>query len=301
MDFMFKQLFGNPRRKSITIAFLNDLLNRKGLERIVDVSYENTELTKQELDGKTNRLDVLVSTSNKDRINVEIQLVNQHDMPERTLYYWAKLFTSYLEAGQDYSLLVPTIMISILNYPLFPHETDNFHTIFHIKEDTEHFYWSPHLEFHAIDLSQFMVKWKKYRRGMKENISAEFPWLMMLTAADYRKKIVDKELLQELEVFAMNEHEIREAMIEWENLSANKENKVLYEARLKYLRDQLSNIRGERKAGREEGMKEGLDKGKAEGIRIVAKNLLNSGIPVSEIKKLTGLSEQEIENLKNKI
>ena len=30
--------------------------------------------------------------------------------------------------------------------------------------------------------------------------------------------------------------------MEWENSSANKENKVLYEARLKFLRDQLSNI-----------------------------------------------------------
>jgi len=47
----------------------------------------------------------------------------------------------------------------------------------------------------------------------------------------------------------------------WESLSANKENKVLYEARLKYLRDQLSNIRGERRLGREEGIKEGIKQG----------------------------------------
>jgi hypothetical protein len=61
---------------------------------------------------------------------------------------------------QDYSDLTPTIMISILNYPLFPKDTDNFHAVFHLTEDKEHFLWSPHLEIHAIDLSQFMVKWK---------------------------------------------------------------------------------------------------------------------------------------------
>ncbi|WP_018665138.1 hypothetical protein [Heyndrickxia acidiproducens] len=33
----------------------------------------------------------------------------------------------------------------------------------------------------------------------------------------------------------MNEQEVREAIKEWEGLSANHENKVLYEARLKYL------------------------------------------------------------------
>ena len=34
MDFMFKQLFGDPRRKNITMAFLNDLLHRKGMTEL---------------------------------------------------------------------------------------------------------------------------------------------------------------------------------------------------------------------------------------------------------------------------
>jgi hypothetical protein len=47
MDFMFKQLFGQPNQKRITIAFLNGILNRTGRERIVDVQYENIELPKE--------------------------------------------------------------------------------------------------------------------------------------------------------------------------------------------------------------------------------------------------------------
>ena len=43
---MFKQLFGHPSRKTITIAFLNDLLGRIGNQRIVDLQFENTELVK---------------------------------------------------------------------------------------------------------------------------------------------------------------------------------------------------------------------------------------------------------------
>ncbi|MGX1982253.1 Rpn family recombination-promoting nuclease/putative transposase [Thermolongibacillus altinsuensis] len=61
-------------------------------------------------------------------------------------------------SGQDYSEIPPTIMITILHYPLFSQETDRFHAVFHLREDHEHFIWSPHIEFHAIDLSQFMVK-----------------------------------------------------------------------------------------------------------------------------------------------
>ena len=45
---MFKQLFGHPSRKTITIAFLNDMLGRTGNQRIVDLQFENTELVKFE-------------------------------------------------------------------------------------------------------------------------------------------------------------------------------------------------------------------------------------------------------------
>ncbi len=86
---------------------------------------------------------------------------------------------------------------------------------------------------------------------MKLNPPVEYPWLMMLSAADYQKNTIDEDIFHELEELALNEQEVREALIEWENLSANKENKVLYEARLKFLRDQLSNIRGERRLGKE--------------------------------------------------
>ena len=149
---MFKQLFGHPSRKTITIAFLNDLLGRIGNHRIVDLQFENTELVKIEEDGKMSRLDVLVFTSAGERINIEIQLNDRQNMPERVLFYWARLFSSSLGSGQEYDELTPTIMITILNYPLFPHETDQFHTIFQLREVHEHFIWSPHLEFHALIL-----------------------------------------------------------------------------------------------------------------------------------------------------
>ena len=256
MDFMFKQIFGDPRRKSITIAFLNKILKRQDNESIVDVLYENTERIKEEYDGKTSRLDILVFTSNEERINVEIQLQNRYDFPERALYYWSKLYSSSIGSGEDYSKLVPTIIISILNFPLFPQETDSVHNVFRVMEINENFFWSPHLEFHVIDLSQFMVKWKKHRREMKQNRGSEYPWLIMLSAANHENKTLNLEMIKELEEFAMNEQEIREALIEWETLSSNKENKMLYESRLKFLRDQLSLVRNERKTARAEGLNE---------------------------------------------
>ena len=47
--------------------------------------------------------------------------------------------------------------------------------------------------------------------------------------------------------------EVKETLNEWENLSADKKNRVEDEARLKGLRDQISNLRGYHKLGKEEG------------------------------------------------
>lgn len=51
---------------------------------------------------------------------------------------------------------------------------------------------------------------------------------------------------------------------------------------MKFLRDQLSNIRGERRLGREEGQCK------------IAKKMITEGFPIEIIAKLTELSEEEI-------
>uniref|UniRef100_UPI00260415FE PD-(D/E)XK nuclease family transposase n=1 Tax=uncultured Anoxybacillus sp. TaxID=263860 RepID=UPI00260415FE len=62
---------------------LNALLHRTEDDRIIDVQFENTELTKETEDGKTGRLDVIVRTNRGERIHVEIQIIPQYGMPER--------------------------------------------------------------------------------------------------------------------------------------------------------------------------------------------------------------------------
>ena len=49
--------------------------------------------------------------------------------------------------------------------------------------------------------------------------------------------------------------------------------------------------------GKMEGIKKGIEKGKMEGILATAKNLLNMGFPIESIAKATGLSPAEIEKL----
>ena len=62
-----------------------------------------------------------------------------------------------------------------------------------------------------------------------------------------------------------------------------------YEDSLKYYRDLKNSL----DTAREEGLLEGIEK--------VARNLLRKGISVQIISETTGLTEQQIENLKKKI
>ena len=100
-----------------------------------------------------------------------------------------------------------------------------------------------------------------------------------------------------LEVLAMNEQEIREALEEWENLSVNPVNRYEYEMRLKWLRDQLSNLQGERRAGWEEGLKQSRE----EGVRQVAIEMLRSGLEEEVIMSVTKITEEELDELKKKL
>ena len=43
------------------------------------------------------------------------------------------------------------------------------------------------------DQSYFYVQWRKYRRKLMDNKHQEMPWLMMLSAADYRKNHINTE------------------------------------------------------------------------------------------------------------
>lgn len=88
----------------------------------------------------------------------------------------------------------------------------------------------------------------------------------------------------------MNEQEIREALEEWEKLSVSPENRYAYEMRLKWLRDQLSNLLGERRAGLEEGLK----KGREEERKKMIWHMAAKGMTAKDIADLTGLAEEEV-------
>ncbi|EPR27875.1 MULTISPECIES: Rpn family recombination-promoting nuclease/putative transposase [Geobacillus] len=108
--------------------------------------------------------------------------------------------------------------------------------------------------------------------------------------APSRTKRTDEEMLRELKEIAMTEQEILEALEEWQSLSVDPENCYAYEMRLKWLLDQLSNIRG----SREEGRQEGLKKGREEGIQEAIQKMSEKGMSIADIAHILDLTEEDV-------
>ena len=65
------------------------------------------------------RLDLVGKTSTGEILNIEMQKRNDDDRYKRSLYYWAKLYSSQLQKGDEYNKLCPVITINILGFNLF--------------------------------------------------------------------------------------------------------------------------------------------------------------------------------------
>jgi predicted transposase/invertase (TIGR01784 family) len=98
---MFKKLFGDENDNELLIGLLNAILNKK----IVDLTIENEKLNRFKEEEKLGILDIKAKMADGEKINIEVQLLNQKNMIPRTLFYWSKLFVEDFESGRPYKEL----------------------------------------------------------------------------------------------------------------------------------------------------------------------------------------------------
>ena len=96
-DYAFKRVFGTEENKDV----LQDLL-----ECILDIPPENIAglelLDKELLSEKLGILDIKLRLKDGTFVDIEIQNNWYFDFPERTLYYWFKMYNENIKQGQDY-------------------------------------------------------------------------------------------------------------------------------------------------------------------------------------------------------
>ena len=159
IDIIFKRVFGNAQNEEIIAAFISDILDIPR-SRINKVVIKNVELPPDEIDQKFSRLDLNLFVDGR-KINIEMQVNKEAAYKERTLFYWAKLYSDDLDSGADYSALSQTICVNIINFNLF--ECENYHSHFMLKEKERDEVMTDKLAIHFFELKK-VGKFKRNKR-----------------------------------------------------------------------------------------------------------------------------------------
>ena len=244
IDFVFKKIFGSADHPDILISFLNAVL--KPQNPITSVEIKNSDLEKEYIEDKFSRLDVKALTSNREIINIEIQLKNEYNMIQRSLYYWSKLYEEQLSEGDRYDKLSRTVCINILDFKYL--KNDRFHNGYRLKEIETNEELTDLQEIHFIEIPKL-----KTFDSAEEIVDLLEGWVEFL-------RDPESEVIRKLE---MSNKEIREAKDELYRLSRNSKERELYYLREKSLRDEISALAN----AEEKGLQQGLMQGKLESAR----------------------------------
>jgi predicted transposase/invertase (TIGR01784 family) len=88
MTSYFQKIMGEKGDEKQLLAFLNAVLKRTQTNKLVSVEIlENKTITADILGDRTVVLDVRAVTSADERVNIEVQLKDLHNMDKRTLFF----------------------------------------------------------------------------------------------------------------------------------------------------------------------------------------------------------------------
>lgn len=273
VDFVFKRIFGNEKHPEILISFLNAVMKPKDL--IESVQIRNSDIEKEHIEDKYSRLDIKAITNKGEYINIEIQVKNEYNMIKRSLYYWSKMFENQIIEGDNYNKLAKTVCINILDFKYLRNE--KFHNVYRLKEIITNEELTDTMEIHFIEIP------KLRKLDDSEEISD------MLEAWVAFIQNPDSEVVEKLE---MSKKEIKEAKSELVRMSGDSKERYMYEKRKESILEKVSLI--------ENAEQKGIEKGENKKAIEIAKNAINNNLDDNTIKIITGLSLEEIKNLRNK-
>jgi predicted transposase/invertase (TIGR01784 family) len=270
-DYLFFKVMGEKGDEPQLLGFLNAVLGRSGKEPIESVEImENTSFEKDVIDGKSCILDVLAVLQNGTKVNIEVQLRNEHNMDQRCLFYWSKVYSKSLNEGQDYRELPNVIAINIVDFD-YPPKGDT-HTCFHLREDTDPSLILSHvLEIHYIN----MVKWRKQRE--KDLADPLHRWLTWFDEKS-PPKLIEEVLSMDTAIKAAYEKFGFATQQDFDVWDLNRR-------REKARWDMVSSRNNARREGREEKAIE------------IARKLKDKGLPLAEVVDVTGLDMETIQGL----
>ena len=233
------------------------------LDSISEFIITNTEIPPEAIGDKFCKLDISMIV-NGQRANLEVQVEDEKDYSERTLYHWARVYSSALKVGQQYTALPRVIIISIVDFIMFGCE--EYRSEFGALELSRH-------ELLSDKLAMLYFEVRKLPKVIDKNNELE----LMLSLFRARTE-EDLKKLEALEVAVVTQA-----------IGAYREVVVSPEFR------ELERLRFEARSNEASA----LANAERKNTMTIAKRLLNRNRPIDEIMEDTGLTRKEVEDLRD--
>ncbi|EMB26545.1 PD-(D/E)XK nuclease family transposase [Treponema denticola] len=273
-DYAFKRVFGVEENKDVLQDLLECILDIPS-ENIAGLELLDKEFHKDLISDKTGVLDIKLRLKNNTIIDIEIQNRWNSEFVQRTIFYWAKMYTENLKTGEVYTKLPKCITINIVGEGF--NLNNLLHSEYNVVEKHINDRLSDELEIHFLNLAK--VKEHDENTESDEKKNKLYKWLKFIKTDDEE---VRNMLAQESPMMAKANTTI-------EVMEMSPKEKWLYENRMKYEHDKAS--------WKHVGYQEGIDKGAYQAKLETAKLLKQLGDSVQKIIQVTGLSKEEIEQL----
>ena len=148
-DYMFRVIL--QKHKNVLRSVVCACLKLKA-EEVQDIVVQNPIELGKAIDDKTFIWDIHVLLNNNMIINLEMQVLDLKDWPERSLSYLARSYDNVVK-GDEYINVKPVYHIGFLNYTLFP-EYPEFFAKYRMMNIKNHNVYTTKFNLYVVDLTQ---------------------------------------------------------------------------------------------------------------------------------------------------
>ena len=276
-DYFIRYFFGLKGDEDLLLSFINAIMIDSNFATFVSVDILNPFNLTEKAGNKESIVDLKAVTEDGIIVIIEIQTYSTKNFFERTLYYWSKNYSNVLKKGEEYPELKPVISINLIDNILFDITDNRMHTCYLLKEKNSNKILTDHIQMHYVEIPKF-----DENADIKKELKN---WILFLKS---NKEEDMSQLLKEDTIF-------EKAMKKYNYFTDNKDLLNEYDRREAFLVYQSSLMRD----FKEEGIKEGKLEGRKDEKYSIAKTLKQMNMDDASISKATGLSIEEIRNLRS--